>query len=61
MYSRAIWLCKLIFLLFWLPYSPKYPKTWGHNFPTPHPSPEAIYWMMTSSNTTQMLKPKLLT
>ena len=35
--SRAIWLCKLIFLLFWLPYSPKYPKTWGHNFPTPAP------------------------
>ena len=37
MYSRAIWLCKLIFLLFWLAYSPKYPKTWGHNFPTPAP------------------------
>ena len=35
--SRAIWLCKLIFLLFWLAYSPKYPKTWGHNFPTPTP------------------------
>ena len=36
-------------------------KRGGIIFRPPHPSPEAIYWMMTSSNTTQMLKPKLVT